>query len=123
MNNIEKNYYIHRLVGQAFIANPNNSPEINHKDEVKTNDKVQNIEWRTRKYNVNYGTRNIRVGLHNNRMKREIMCLTINETFNSISEAAKKYKIDRSSIIQCCKGKRNSAGSLNGKKLQWIYVL
>lgn len=52
----QKTYLIHRLVALAFIPNPDNLEEINHKDEVKTNNSVENLEWCTRKYNLNYGT-------------------------------------------------------------------
>ena len=54
---VTKQQYIHRLVAQAFIPNPNNLPEVNHKDEDKTNNNVKNLEWCDRKYNINYGTR------------------------------------------------------------------
>lgn len=52
-----KQKYIHRLVAIAFIPNPDRLPMINHKDEVKTNNKVENLEWCDSRYNINYGTR------------------------------------------------------------------
>ena len=55
-----KTINIHRLVAQTFIQNPNNLTEVNHKDEDKTNNSVDNLEWCDRKYNLNYGTARIR---------------------------------------------------------------
>ena len=51
-----KFFLVHRLVAQAFIPNPNNYPEINHKDENPLNNCAENLEWCTSKYNNNYGT-------------------------------------------------------------------
>lgn len=52
---------VHRLVAETFIPNPDNLPEINHKDENKENNCVDNLEWCTRKYNMNYGTTQFRI--------------------------------------------------------------
>lgn len=56
---------IHRLVAVAFIPNPDNLPEVNHKDEDKTNNHVENLEWCSREYNASYGTVKERISKSN----------------------------------------------------------
>lgn len=53
---------VHRIVAETFIPNPGNLPEVNHKDEDKANNSVNNLEWCTHQYNSAYGTRGIRQG-------------------------------------------------------------
>lgn len=59
--NGRKSFFVHKLVATAFIPNPNNYIEVNHIDENKYNNIVSNLEWCDRKYNCNYGTRNLRL--------------------------------------------------------------
>lgn len=56
-----KTYLVHRLVALVFIPNPDDSPMVNHKDENPSNNNVNNLEWCTHEYNMNYGTRNERI--------------------------------------------------------------
>lgn len=97
-----KRFRIHRLVAMAFISNPHNKPEVNHLDEIKNNNNVTNLEWCTRSYNANYGSK-VKPVLQfdlNNRYVRE---------FKSIIEVNRKLGFDDSSIVKCCKGKRKTA--------------
>ena len=56
-NGIRTGFKVHRLVALTFIPNPDNLPQVNHKDEDKTNNSVDNLEWCDHKYNINYGHR------------------------------------------------------------------
>ena len=76
-NGIESKFLVHRLVAQAFLNNPLNLPEVNHKDENKQNNVVSNLEWCTRVYNVNYGNAQTkRVKTWRNRREGEMILCT-----------------------------------------------
>lgn len=106
-----KRYSVHRLVAETFIPNPNNLKEVNHIDEDKTNNNVENLEWCDTKYNINYGTRIERQKV---KLSKPVLQFTLNGQFvaeyPSIIEAYRQIGIYQQSISECCKGKRKSAG-------------
>lgn len=104
--NIRKWFLVHRLVMNAFnpIDNSENY-EVNHKDENKENNRIDNLEWMTSKENCNYGTRNFRISVL--KEKKPVECIETGIIYRSFHEASKKTGIEMASINMCCTGYRN----------------
>ena len=124
LNGKMKTIKTHRLVALAFIPNPENKPQVNHKDENPLNNCVDNLEWCTASYNANYGTRNVRIiqnhrsyKLGNNPRAKAIFCEELNKTFDCAKRAGEELGIDSSAIIKVCKGKAKTTGGFH-----WRYA-
>lgn len=110
-NGEDKSTPVHRLVALAFIPNPHNYKCVNHKDENKLNNNVDNLEWCTLAYNFNYGTCRVRQGLTYGKPVDQLRVDGFRiASYCSAEYAAKINNVDPSSIHKCCKGKRESVG-------------
>lgn len=111
-NNKGKHILVHKLVAQTFLKNPNHYPFVNHKDENKLNNCVNNLEWCNAKYNCNYGTRNLR-------LSKPVFCIELNKKYKSIKKASEELSIQQAHISGCCKMKKHykTAGGYH-----WQYV-
>ena len=139
-NGKAKGIKIHRLVAITFIPNPKNKTDINHINGIKSDNRVENLEWCTKGENLkhaydiglkkkpigadnpNYGikfseerikkmTRNRTYHYgENHERAKKVICINTGEVFNSMIDAVNKYNLSYTTLVNCCKGRKKSCG-------------
>lgn len=128
--------FIHRLLAETFIPNPKNLPLLNHKDENKQNNSLDNLEWCSCWYNLTY-SRNRELALEKgvdfmgfekktNQKKpgsgisKPVRCVELNIIYDSGAAAARELGLDASHISKVCRGKANTTGGYHFEFVQEV---
>ena len=132
-NGERKTCYVHRLIAETFLENPENLPEVNHKDEDKTNNFVflnedgsvdkekSNLEWKNHRDNCNHGTRNERVSkaMTNGKLSKPVLQLSLSgeliREWPSVAEC-ERNGFNKGYVAACCRGVYESAYGF-----RWMY--
>lgn len=113
-NGVQRTKKVHRLVAEHFIPNPFGLETVNHKDEDKRNNDVDNLEWMTRGDNIRYGT-----GIERSAKGRSkaIYCIELDKVFESLTKAAQELDISCGNLSMAVRSASRTCGGYH-----WRYA-
>lgn len=116
-DNTPKQHLVHRLIAESFISNPNNLPTVDHINRIRTDNRIENLRWADGKLQYNNSSIKDRV---KESVSKPVLQYTLDMGFiteyPSAAEAERQTKIHNTSIGECCRGKRKTAGGF-----KWSY--
>lgn len=110
-----KHMSVHRLVCNAFLDNPLNLPQINHINEIKEDNRVENLEYCDAKYNINFGTA---IERRSKAKSKPVKCLENGIVYQSTQEIERRLGFNHSNISACC-NKRYGYKTVKGFHWEW----
>jgi hypothetical protein len=121
-NGFRKPKRVNRLVALTFIDNKDNCLQVNHINEIKTDNRLSNLEWTTAKENSNHGTRNKRIGLslRNSSLSKPVVQTTLNDEL--VKEWVSMWEAKRDGYCNACIGRCCSGKSKTHKGYKWKFT-
>lgn len=115
---VVKTWRVHRLIAMAFLPNPENKPQINHKDGNKQNNRVDNLEWATSSENISHAYKRLGRKSSGGVARKVVRCVETNTKYRSTREAERRTGISHTTIVSCCRRHGHTAGGFH-----WEYVI